>query len=423
MEVTINPSKLNGSVKAIASKSYAHRLLICSALSDKKTFVDCSESSEDIDATIRCLNSLGAKIEAVPGGFEVTPVSNENVIKNAVLDCGESGSTYRFMLPIACALSSDAEFCLHGRLPKRPMTDLFKALEVQGCRFTGVGEPRVKEHGNLKSGEFTLPGNVSSQYISGLLFALPLIPGESVINITGNIESKDYVLMTMSALETFGADIRNDGNRFIIRGGKGYSSPGTASVEGDWSNAAFWLCAGAIGSDEIECTGLNAGSLQGDSAVIKVLKAFGADIKVIQNAVKVKAGTLCGTEINAENIPDLVPVLSVVASVANGRTVIKNASRLRIKESDRLVSVSKTLRALGANVEETDDGLIIEGVKRLKGGTVDSYSDHRIAMMAAVASTVSEGPVKILNAEAVRKSYPGFFEDFRALGGIVEERS
>ncbi len=419
MEITLIPSELGGLVKAIASKSCAHRLLICSALSDKTTFVGCGESSDDIEATKECLKALGAKIKDVLGGFEVTPISRGNIAVKAVLNCGESGSTYRFMLPVACALGADATFLLAGRLPQRPISHLREALECQGCRFEGMGEAAVKSSGRLRSGTFRLPGNVSSQYISGLLFALPLVSGESVIELSGEAESRDYISMTLSALESFGVHIKPDGSRYIVRGGSGYSSPGRVEVEGDWSNAAFWLSAGAIGELPIRCVGLKPDSIQGDRAVAKILAEFGAELSLSGEDCTVRRGKLRGTEIDAGNIPDLVPILSVVAAVSEGETLIKNAQRLRIKESDRLSTVFKTLSGLGADIEETGDGLVIRGRKRLSGGIVDSFGDHRIAMMAAIASTVCEKPVTIKNAEAVNKSYPGFFEDFAALGGRV----
>jgi len=421
VDIRILPADLSGKLRAIPSKSYAHRLLICSALSDKKTFVRCAGSSEDIEATARCLTSLGAKIERAEGGFEVSPVDLLSPIRGSTLDCGESGSTLRFMLPVACALGAEACFKLAGRLPNRPLSHLEEALSGQGCAFSGQGSPVLSSSGKLKPGRFVLPGDVSSQYISGLLFALPLLEGDSVIEITGSIESKDYILMTLSALDKFGVHIEFEGNRLSVKGGTGYKSPGEVEVEGDWSNAAFWLCAGALGGSGVECSGLNTASIQGDRAVLELLKSFGAELESRGDTVTVRPSSLRGIEIDARDIPDLVPALSAVAAVAKGRTVIRNASRLRMKESDRLRSVRETLSALGADIAETEDGLVINGRGRLRGGTVHSFGDHRIAMMAAIASIACEGPVTIKNAEAVNKSYPHFFEDFRYLGGRAEE--
>jgi len=422
VDVKILPASLSGRVRAIPSKSFAHRLLICSALSEGKTFVKCTGSSDDIEATVRCLEALGAKIERSGEGFEVTPLDLKRIVRGGTLDCGESGSTLRFMLPVACALGADARFKLAGRLPDRPLSHLEKALSEQGCAFSGQRSAILSASGQLKPGHFVLPGDVSSQYISGLIFALPLLEGDSVIEISGKIESKDYILMTLAALEKFGVSINFTGNRLNVKGGACYKSPGEVEVEGDWSNAAFWLCAGAIAGSGIECRGLNTASIQGDRAVLELLKRFGAEIRRRGDAVMVKPSMLHGIEIDARDIPDLVPALSAVAAVANGRTVIKNASRLRIKESDRLRSVSETLSALGADIRETEDGLEINGRESLKGGVVDSFGDHRIAMMAAVASASCTEPVTIKNAQAVSKSYPAFFEDFSSLGGrVVEE--
>lgn len=423
MNVTIRPAELHGEIKAVASKSFAHRLLILSALSDKSTVIGCPESSEDIEATVRCLTALGAKVTRTPGGFSVIPADRTAIPANRVLDCGESGSTLRFLLPVACALKADAVFEGRGRLPQRPVGPLLTALAGHGCTLSsGEGLP-LRCGGHLKGGTFTVPANISSQFISGLLLALPLLPEKSLLKLTGDIESKNYIEMTLSAMRMFGTEIGFSTDSMAIEGGGEYRSPGTIGVEGDWSNAAFWLCAGAMGRTGVRCLGLDLNSAQGDKAVLGLLKAFGAEITADQNGVAVKGSGLRGTVIDAKDIPDLVPVLAAVASVAEGKTVIKNAARLRIKESDRLKAVAETLSALGSVISETGDGLVITGQGRLKGGTVDSYGDHRIAMTAAVASAVCSGPVTIGHAESVRKSYPGFFTDFRTLNGNFEMKA
>lgn len=421
MDVTILPKDLSGRVRAIPSKSFAHRLLICSALADKKTFVKCRGSSEDIGATVRCLIALGAEIVRSEDGFEVTPIPEQGALKQSILDCGESGSTLRFMLPVSCALGADSSFKLAGRLPSRPMSQLEDELKKHGCNLSGQGSATLSASGQLRPGHFILPGDVSSQYVSGVLFALPLLEGDSVLEITGNIESKDYILMTLAALKEFGIQIEFCGNLLNIKGGEGYKSPGETEVEGDWSNAAFWLCAGAMRGSGIECRGLNISSIQGDRGGLDIVADFGAKLRRDGAAVIVKPGTLRGIEIDARDIPDLVPVLSAVAAIAEGTTLVKNASRLRIKESDRLQTVAGTLSALGADITETEDGLIINGRPRLTGGVVDSCGDHRIAMMAAIASVACIEPVTIKNAEAVNKSYPDFFKDFNTLGGSADK--
>lgn len=421
MDIIIRPADLCGEIKAVASKSYAHRLLILSSLSDKKTVIKCDSGSDDIDATINCLNSLGAKVEKISGGFAVTPVTYAGINKSSILDCGESGSTLRFLVPVACALGAESVFYGHGRLPQRPMAPLYEALITHGISLSANCPLRCG--GRLKGGLFTLPGNVSSQFISGLLLALPLLDEDSVIELTGDIESRDYIIMTLSALRHFGIRIEFYGKYLNIKGGTKYISAGNVTVEGDWSNAAFWLCAGAIGKHSVKCTGLDINSSQGDKAITGILSEFGARVSLSDNSVTVSNSDLYGTELDARDIPDLVPALAVVAAAAKGKTVIKNASRLRIKESDRLYAVTKTLSDLGAEISETDDGLIITGQKRLKGGKVDSFGDHRIAMMAAIASVVCDNPVLIENAGSVKKSYPDFFSDFTYLGGNIEKRA
>lgn len=423
MDVLIRPSELHGEIKAIASKSFAHRLLILSSLSDKNTIIKCSESSDDINATINCLSALGAKITKVSEGFSVTPYNYTKIIKNSILDCGESGSTLRFLLPVACALRSDSMFCGHGRLPQRPMAPLYTALTEHGCIFTSDDGLPISCSGELTGGCYTLPANISSQFISGLLLALPLIREDSIIKLTGDIESRNYINMTLSALRLFGIDISFNMNALFINGGAKYISPGNVTVEGDWSNAAFWLCAGAIENSSIKCVGLDIYSSQGDRAIIKILTEFGAIISYSEKSITINSSTLYGTEIDAKDIPDLVPILAVVASVAKGKTLIKNAARLRIKESDRLYTVTKTLSDLGSEISETEDGLIITGQKRLIGGRVNSFGDHRIVMMAAIASIVCDNPVIIENAESVKKSYPDFFSDFSLLGGNIEMKA
>ncbi|MGE4484858.1 MAG: 3-phosphoshikimate 1-carboxyvinyltransferase [Oscillospiraceae bacterium] len=423
MDIRIIKATLGGQVRAAASKSQAHRLLICAALSDSNTRIICPERSADIDATTACLNALGAAITYAGDGFDVKPIDIGCHRGGNRLDCGESGSTLRFLLPLACALGADAAFYMSGGLPNRPLSPLYEELLAHGCRMSAQGSVPLKVAGSLKNGNFTLPGNVSSQFISGLLFSLPLLSGDSSIMVTGVTESGPYIDMTVSALKTFGVDIiRCEGN-FYIKGNQAYRSPGTVNTEGDWSNAAFWLCAGAIGAGRgsITCTNLNPDSLQGDKAVTDILERFGARIIYGEDRVTVSPGELRGIEIDAGDIPDLVPVLAAVASVSAGKTVIKNAGRLRIKESDRLRATAGLLSGLGADVTETQSGLEIYGKMHLAGGAADSCNDHRIAMTAAVLSSVCENPVTIASADAVNKSYPGFFRDFAVLGGIYEE--
>lgn len=404
MEKQLFPRPIGGCIAAIASKSQAHRLLICAALAEGQTEIFCSETSRDIEATAACLNALGAKITYDKGIYQVIPI--EKVQKNAVLDCGESGSTLRFLLPVAAALGADASFLLHGRLPQRPLSPLWEELEKHGCRLSRPTENSLRCEGQLQGGAFSLAGNVSSQFISGLLFALPLLDGPSEICLTTELESASYVEMTRRAMALFG--ICPAGWKILPQKG---ISRGRYRVEGDWSNAAFWLCAGAI-SRPVTVSGLDADSPQGDRKVLEVLKAFGAEIAWAEDRVTVTPRALKATEIDARDIPDLVPPLALVAACAAGESRICNAQRLRIKESDRLATVAQTLKALGAQVEITADGLRITGTA-LRGGSADSCNDHRIAMLCAIASALC--PVQLTGAEAVNKSYPRFWEDLEKM--------
>jgi 3-phosphoshikimate 1-carboxyvinyltransferase len=429
-DVKISPAVLNGVVSAIPSKSQAHRALICAALADKQTIIECEGGSDDIAATADCLSAMGAKIERGPGVYVVHPLkrgadgdtANGNAANSVVtLPCGESGSTFRFMLPIAGALGQKASFDLKGRLPQRPLSPLYEELVRHGAELSPQGSVPFYSEGHLAPGRYSLDAGVSSQFISGLLFALPLLNGDSELQLTGQAESFPYIELTLAMLEIFGIKTEFKNDVFSIPGGQIFRSPGKARVEGDWSNAAFWLSAGAVGKGTITCAGLNLQSRQGDRAILDILAKFGARIKTEDSAVTVSGGKLRGIEIDARDIPDLVPVLAVVAAVAEGTTVIRNAARLRTKESDRLAAVSAVLRALGADAVATDDGLVIRGGAALKGARVSSCGDHRIAMSAAIAAAVSGQPVVIQGAQAVNKSYPGFFDDLRSLGGGVQE--
>ncbi|MCD8255117.1 MAG: 3-phosphoshikimate 1-carboxyvinyltransferase [Oscillospiraceae bacterium] len=401
MRVTIAPRQLGGSIKAIASKSEAHRLLICAALARGETEIACGQLSADINATADCLRALGADIDYSGGVFRVKPLDGST--RGAVLDVGESGSTLRFLLPVACALGAECKIKMHGRLPARPLSPLWEELEAHGAVLTRPEPDVISVSGTLAAGDYTLAANVSSQFISGLLFALPLLERDSRIVLTGDIESAGYIDMTVRALRRFGSDCELCGRTFAVKGGRPLRSPKTAEVEGDWSNAAFWLTAGAISQNNIVVEGLAADSPQGDRAAAAAL-------------AEIRRG---GAVIDARDIPDLVPVLSVAAAVSPGTTEFTGAARLRIKESDRLAATAAMLTALGGDAEERPDGLIVRGKPALAGGTVSSCNDHRIAMSAAVASVACTGSVTVDGAEAVGKSYPAFWDDFESLGGCI----
>lgn len=418
MTVRLTPCRLTGAVKAVSSKSEAHRLLICAGLSDSNTELDITDLSDDIRVTMDCLKALGAKIkDNGEGRYEISPIP-ECGEEITVLDCGESGSTLRFMLPVAAALGRKTSFIGRGRLPQRPLKDLIEVLSLNGCVFSGASLP-LEISGELKSGLYTLPGDVSSQYASGLLFALPLLQGDSELRFSTPLQSVGYVEMTIDALGKFGINIDKIENGFYIKGGQRYISPGSLSAGGDWSNAAFFLTAGAIGGT-IQCGGLSIDSQQGDRRIADLLKGFGADVMISDGNVCVSKSSLKGCEIDVSDIPDLLPILAVAASVSEGTTKLKNASRLRLKESDRLASTAEIMRALGADVQELPDALIINGVTELRGGTIDGHNDHRIVMAASIASIHCKDNVIITGAEAIDKSYPRFFEDFNRLGGNAD---
>ena len=415
MIATITPAQLSGTIPAIASKSDAHRLLILAALSHGETRLLMEQRSEDIDATIGCLRALGATIEVLPDGVVVRGI--ERVNENPLLDCGESGSTFRFLLPVAAALCEHARFTGGGRLPERPIGELLRVMQSHGVAFSAERLPFATA-GRLAGGDFSLPGNVSSQYLTGLLLALPLLDSDSIITLTTHLESAAYVEITLHALRRFGARVRVEDGVYAVSGGQRIQSPGTLRVDGDWSNAAFFLAAGALGKP-VTITGLSLDSPQGDKAILNALRRFGALVETTKDTVTVSPAQLTGCEIDVGETPDLLPILAVLGACAAGETRLVNAARLRLKESDRLASVSAMLRALGGTVQELPDTLVIAG-GILAGGTVESCNDHRIAMSAAIAAILCESSVTILGADAVKKSYPAFYHDLNQLGGHVD---
>ena len=415
MDIEIIPKPLKGKLQAIASKSAAHRELIAASLCQEKTLIEINKLSEDIEATLRCLEALGSKFTIGPGAIEVKPIST--ALKNTILDCGESGTTLRLLLPVASALGSDSQIIGRGRLPERPIKELKTALESGGMQFNSAHLP-LKIQGQLKGGTYKIPGNISSQYISGLLFALPLLEEDSEIALTSPLQSVGYVEMTLEVLKKYGISIERLPSGYRIFGGQKYSSPGRITVEGDWSNGAFFIVAGAI-NGSVTLKGLDTNSTQRDKEIISLLSAGGANIDNKNGSIVAEVSRLKAQEIDLSEIPDLLPILAVAASVSQGNTYFKNGARLRLKESDRLATTCSMLKALGAEVEELPEGLLVKGKDSLRGGVTESFNDHRIAMAAAVAATVSEGSVVVKNAEAINKSYPDFFRDYKALGGEI----
>ena len=415
MNKTILPGARTGEVHIPASKSQAHRMLLCAAMGESEVTLRCRGLSKDILATVACLKALGASVDAEGEVLHLRPVSAPPP-GLCLLPCGESGSTLRFLLPLVGALGASAVFEREGRLPERPIEPLGRELCRNGMDIRSDGA-RLSCSGQLRPGAFSLPGNISSQYISALLMTLPLLEGESTLRIEGTLESAAYVAMTEEVLRLGGVRTEKTGYGYRIPGGQRCRFAPELSVEGDYSNAAFFLCAGALSERGIRVTGLDPQSRQGDRAIVPLLEEMGAQVASDGSSVTVKRDALHGITIDASPIPDLIPVLSVVAAAASGETRVIHAQRLRLKESDRLHSTTQMLRALGAEAEELPDGLVIRGGRTLAGGTVDACGDHRIAMSAAVAGGICRGAVTICGSECVQKSYPDFWTDFQQLKG------
>lgn len=422
MEIRLIPRKLSGTIDAMPSKSHAHRLLIAQKLSQIQGFAAGEGQnviplfSDDISATAACLKQLDKE--------------------SPFLECGESGSTLRFLLPVVMALKDNATFLGTGRLPDRPISPLKEEMERHGCSFrmgSYKNTDRFKEicsvSGRLKSGDYSLPGNVSSQFITGLLLALPLLEGDSTISLTTELESAGYVDMTLDVLREFGIEVVTEKTEdglllYGIPGGQKYVEPESLILDGDWSNAAFWLAAGALSGD-ITVRGLNLDSSQRDKEILNILAEMGADLDIITEddgtcSIIAKACNLKGVEVDVSQIPDLTPILSVLMAFAEGTSMICHGERLQLKESNRMKTIYSMLYALDADISYGGDRLSFTGKAFLEGGYADSHNDHRIAMAATIASCLCRGEIHLKNPIAVTKSYPDFYNDFIALGGELE---
>ena len=421
MEIKITPRKLEGTIEAMPSKSHAHRLLIARKLSELQGGaleggVEIPAFSDDIEATMACISQLDKN----------TPY----------LECGESGSTLRFMLPVVMALKDSATFLGTGRLPDRPLSPLKEEMERHGCRFrmgSNKNTDRFKEicavSGRLAAGDYVLAGNVSSQFITGLLFALPLLQGDSTITLTTELESAGYVDMTLDVLDAFSIEVdvsvsESGFLRYLVPGGQVYREKPGIILDGDWSNAAFWLAAGSLSGD-ITVSGLRLESSQRDKEILTILDRMGANLEVEPQvdgtvSIRSRASILKGAEVDVGQTPDLMPILAVLMSFSEGTSMITHAERLQFKESNRLKAIYSVLHNLDADISYGGDWLSFTGKAFLEGGTVDSYGDHRIAMSAAIASCLCRGPVYLSNPIAVTKSYPDFYKDFATLGGEIE---
>lgn len=396
-KVLLHSSELKGRVVVPPSKSAAHRALICSYLAGGGT-VKPIINSNDMKATVGVINSLK---------------NNESSV-----NCIESGSTMRFMIPVAATLGRTVTFNGEGSLLSRTVGEYINLLPKHNVEVNCNGYLPMTISGKLNNGSFEVAGDVSSQYITGLLLALANLDGDSAVILTTELQSKPYVDMTVKVMKDYGVDVTETDFGYLIHGGQTFKKI-DYTVEGDWSQAAFFLVAGAINGD-VEVCGLDMDSTQGDKAIIDVLKSFGADVEITENSIIVRKSELKAVDVNAVNIPDLVPIIAVMASFAEGRTVISGAERLRYKESDRIESVVSNLKALGVDVEETDDGMIINGQCALKGAKLSGFNDHRILMAFSVAALAVNDEIEISDAESINKSYPSFFEDYNRLGGKAD---
>ena len=420
MDITIEPKPLEGTLRIPSSKSMTHRELIAAALAEGETKVTGVTWSQDIEATVRILSLFGAEIakEETEEGITVTidgGLKKQKEILTA--DAGESGSTLRFLIPLGLLSGNHVIYTGRGRLSERPLTPYYEIFDEKRISYQTKGGLPLEVEGNLPAGLYELPGNVSSQFFTGLLFALPLAAGDSLLRSTTALESESYVEMTLDTLARHGITIyKKASGLYEIPGGQHYKA-GTFAVEGDYSQAAFWLVSGLAGG-KMTLTGLSDTSLQGDQGILQILESMGGSISKGENIIAETSATH-GTVMDAENVPDLVPAVAALAAVSEGRTEIIHGERVRLKECDRLHAMAAELNKLGADVTERPDGLMIEGTKSLRGGKVSSWNDHRIAMALAAITPKLEGPLTIEGAESVKKSYPGFWEDFKKAGGIL----
>ena len=410
---------LEGTINVPASKSLCHRALIAAGLSKGNSVIDNLSYSVDINATLRAMEQIGSQFIVHKNSAEVTGNNGVIKVKNATFNCEESGSTLRFMIPIA--MNSKQPVCFKGNnaLVTRPLTPYLDIFKKQGIDFEYEDQLPLIVKRPLNPGRYVLPGNVSSQFVSGLLFILPLLKGDSVIEVLDPFESKDYVTLTIDVLRDFGVHIQQKENLFMISGGQSYIGH-NYSVEGDYSQLAFWLTAGLINGN-ITAKGMKMDSHQGDRQVLDVIKAMGGQIAIDEKMFIAKKQILKSTIIDGSQCPDIIPILAVLAALTPGETKIINASRLRLKECDRLKAIATELNALGADIVETKDGLIIQGKNKLKGGKVKGWNDHRIVMSLVIASLGCQEKVYIEGCHAITKSYPDFLRDFKALGGEINE--
>lgn len=429
-DLLIKPTKLKGTIHITPSKSMAHRAIISACLAEGESIIDNIELSDDIIATIEGMRTFGAEITILDVGnrkrLVIKGIHSNRSNNHRLIDANESGSTLRFFIPIATLFEGETRFIGRGQLGVRPLTTYEDIFNMQGLLFqpSGTDQLDLRISGSLKAGRYEMAGNISSQFITGLLFTLPLLKGDSEIVITTELESIGYLELTLEILQEFGISVtyHTDERRFIIPGNQSYKAR-TYIVEGDYSQAAFFLAAGALGN-EVTVTGLKQDSNQGDKGIMDILHQLNAQSEIDEDHVTFSApdGLIGDVTIDGSQVPDIIPISALVACLSPGETEITNLKRLRIKESDRLEATKEELHKLGADIEVVDDELHIKGISKLKGEAIGwSHKDHRMAMMLAIASTVCEHEIVIRDADYVSKSYPTFWEEFKALGGQVHE--
>ena len=419
-KIKIRPTRLQGNVKLPPSKSYSHRAIIAAGLADGKSEIFNISYSEDVKATINAMRLMGAKIKEHSDKLEISGVNAVDDKKRRI-DCSESGSTLRFIMPVSLFQNGETIFTGSDSLKTRPIDSYLEIMDKQGIWYKRKEKKLpIAVKGKLTAGTFIIDGNISSQFITGLLFVLPLLDGNSKIVVKTELESKKYVDMTIEALKRFEINIENNNYKeFYVDGNQKYRAC-DYEIEGDLSQAAFWLAAGVLGGKvAIEC--FNLDTLQGDKIIVDIIRKMGGNIIEKGSTLHAIESKLNGVTIDASECPDLVPILAVLGALSSGITKIINAKRLRFKESDRLKAISTELNKIGADIKENIDGLIIIGKEKLKGGEVNTWGDHRIAMALAIASIKCETPVTINNPNVVKKSYPIFFNDFKKLGGVINE--
>ncbi|WP_231723730.1 3-phosphoshikimate 1-carboxyvinyltransferase [Peptoniphilus harei] len=421
MNVKIKPNEIKGKMKSIPSKSLLHRAIILSGIAKDREIIleQVNTISEDIEATLTCIEKLGAKTKVEGDSIRITSLGN--IKKSKVeLHCKESGTTLRLLLPLVSTFSKEATVDCSEGLRKRPIRELIETLEESGLYFKEKGFP-INISGNVTTDFFKISGDISSQYVSGLLLLSSLLDQRSSIYLTTKLESRAYVNITIKVLRDFGIIVNElEEGVFEIYGGRDkILPPKEYQIEGDWSNAAFFLVGGCLG-DSIKMSGLNLESSQGDKKIVQILKKAGAILTCSDDFISSNRSHLNSFEVDFSETPDLFPILSVVAALSKGQSILKGGERLKLKESNRIESTFQMLKSLGADVKKRDDGLIIQGKEILDGGIVNSFNDHRIVMSATMASIKCKEPVSIVNAGAVKKSYPNFFDDFKKAGGIFD---